>query len=116
MWSAIVVQEMAILAMGLIAPCQFAALALVVVALQVALHLAPARVATALVAQTAIVSAIVMRGCGAEEAASWLLAMCGFQAAAAVAVLLARREHDARAELWRTHAELRAARELRGRA
>ncbi len=111
-WIAIGAQEGAMIAMGLLAPCQFAAVALVVVALQLALHLSPARVTAALVAQTAVVSVLVMRGCGAQQSWSWLLAMSGFQAAAAVAVLLARRERDTHTALAHSNAELRAAREL----
>lgn len=109
---AIAAQESAMAAMAVVTPCQFAALALVVLALQLALLLPPMGVASALVAQTVVVSALVMRGCGAADSVSWLLAVSGFQAAAAVAVLLARRERDARAELARTNAELRAARAL----
>lgn len=111
-WATVAGQEAAMIAMGLAAPCDFAALAMVVIALEVALHLPAPRLAIALVAQTVVVSAIVMHGCGAVASASWLLAMCGFQAAAVVAVLLARRELAARAELARANAELRAAREL----
>ncbi len=111
-WVAMGVQEAAMIAMGLVAPCQFAALALVVVALQAALFLSPAALAAGLVTQTVLVSVLVMRGCGAWTSVSWILAMCGFQAAAAVAVLLARREAEARGDLARANAELRANRAL----
>jgi len=110
--AAIGLQEAAMIAMGLTAPCQFAALSLVVVALQAAQILGPRALAGALVTQTVVVSVLVMRGCGAWASVSWLLAMCGFQMAAAVAVLLARRESEARADLARANAELRAARAL----
>jgi signal transduction histidine kinase len=109
---AIAVQEVAMGAMAVVAPCQFGEIALIVIALQAALTLSPTRVVAVLVAQTLVVGALVMRGCGVSESVSWLLAMCGFQAAAVVAVLLARREQEARAELAQANAELRAAREL----
>ncbi len=112
-WAAIGMQEAAMIAMGLVAPCQFAALALVVVALQAALFLSPMALAAGLGAQTVLVSALGrMRGCGAWTSVSWILAMCGFQAAVAVAVLLARREAEARRELARANAELGASRAL----
>jgi signal transduction histidine kinase len=110
--SAIAAQVAAMIAMAIVAPCQFAALALVVLALQAALLLSPLRVVAALALQTVVVSTLVMRGCGAAQSASWLLAMCGFQAAAAVAVLIARRELHARTELARANSELCATRAL----
>jgi signal transduction histidine kinase len=110
--AAVAAQEAALLAMALVAPCTFAALGLVVVALQLAFILPPFGVVPALLAQTVAVGALVMRGCDRSDALDWLLAMSGFQAAAAVAVLLARRERDARDALAEANAELRSARAL----
>jgi len=106
------VQEAAMLGMAIAAPCQFAALALVVAALHAALFLGPRSLTVALLAQTVVTSFFVMRGCGAMSSVSWLLAMSGFQAAAAVAAVLARREGGARTELEQANVELRAARAL----
>jgi len=80
------------LALAAAAQCDFAApvLALVVVALQSAVLLSPRRLAAGLVAQPVVVSLIAMHGCGAARSVSWLLAVCGFQAATAVAVVHAR--------------------------
>jgi hypothetical protein len=61
-WLAMGIQEAAMLALAAAAPCDFAALALVVVALQGALFLTPARLVAGLVAQTVVVSFIIMRG------------------------------------------------------
>jgi signal transduction histidine kinase len=111
-WIALGVQEASMVALALAAPCQFAALALVVTALQAALFLPPKALAITLAAQTVVVSGLVMGGCGAWESISWLLAMAGFQLAVAVAVMLARRENVARAQLAQANVELRAARAL----
>jgi signal transduction histidine kinase len=104
------IEEGAMVALALAAPCQFAALALVVTALQAALFLRPRALVITLAAHTGVVSFLVMRGCGAWTSVSWLLAMVGFQAAVAVAVVLARRESEARADLLQTNIALRAAR------
>jgi signal transduction histidine kinase len=98
--------------LALAAPCQFAALSLVVTALQASLFLTPRLLAITLALQTAVISALVMGSCGAWQSISWLLAMAGFQLAVAVAVTRARRENLARAGLAQANIELRAARAL----
>lgn len=106
------VQEAAMIALAVVAPCEFAALALVVLSLQGALFLPPRVLAAGLVGQTVVVFCIIMRGCGGWESVSWFLAVSGFQATAAVAVMHARRETEARASLAAVNAELMAARAL----
>ena len=111
-WAALGAQELAVIALALASPCQFTALALVVIALQAPLLMRNALVVAGLLGQTLLVSAIVMRGCGAWDSLSWLLAVSGFQAAVAALVRVALRESDAREELVRANAELHAARAL----
>jgi signal transduction histidine kinase len=110
--AALVTQAAAMIVMSATAPCVFGTLALVIVAWQAALLFGPAATAAWIAAQTAILSVLVMRGCGADNAAIHIIAMLGFQSFAAVAITIAERERQARIALARVNAELRATRAL----
>jgi signal transduction histidine kinase len=110
--SSLVVQTSALLAMAWLLPCQVAALTLVVAASQAALML-PLRTAVAWMAlQTAGVAFFLVPSCHLKEGLASVAALAGFQGFAAVAVYLARREADARADLSHANAELVATRSL----
>ena len=108
------VMTLAMLAMAAVLPCQLGALTLVLVAAQAALVLTPIQTASLLAAQTVALGYLLV--CAhdavfAEELAHTIgLLVC--QSFAAVAVHLARSEAEARTELSRANAELRATRSL----
>jgi signal transduction histidine kinase len=110
--AALAVATPAMLAMGAILPCHFGALSLVVVASQAALVLTPAQVAAWMLAQTTGLGVFLWRIERPDDCIAGLIALLGFQAFAAVAVYVARRETEARHALACANAELRATREL----
>jgi signal transduction histidine kinase len=110
--TALVVQTSTLLAMAWLLPCQFGALTLVVAASQAALVL-PLRTAVAWMAlQTVGVALFLVPSCHLQEGLASVTALAGFQGFAAVAIYLARREADARADLSHANAELLATRSL----
>lgn len=110
--AALAVATPAMLAMGAILPCHFGALSLVIVASQVALVLTPPWAALWMLAQTTGLGAFLWRVEAPDDCVAGLIALLGFQAFAAVAVYVARRETEARHALACANAELRATREL----
>src|SRR5215468_10194993 len=110
--AALAVATPAMLAMGAILPCHFGALSLVIVASQGALVLSPAQAAAWMLAQTAGLGYFLWRVEPPDDCVAGLIALLGFQAFAAVAVYVARRETEARHALACANAELRATREL----
>ncbi len=110
--AALAVQTPAMLAMAALLPCHFGAMLLVVVASQAALVLGPAATAAWVVGLSAAVSYLLLPSCHAPDGLIRFIALAGFQAFAAVAVHMGRREADARAELARSNAELVATRSL----
>ncbi|HEU4536900.1 MAG TPA: histidine kinase [Polyangiaceae bacterium] len=110
--AALAVQTPALLSMAWLSPCRFGALLLVLVAWQVALLFSPRVLAAWIGAQTLAVGWCLCPGENATASASYLIGLLGFQVFAAVTVLVARREAEAKAELARANAELRATRAL----
>jgi signal transduction histidine kinase len=108
---ALAVQMPALLSMAWLVPCRFGALLLVIVAWQVALLFSPQMLAVWIAAQTLAVGWCLCSDGGAA-CASYLIGLLGSQVFAAVTVLVARREADARGELARANAELQATRAL----
>ena len=110
--AALAVQTSALLAMAALLPCQFGALTLVIAASQAALVL-PLRTTLGWMAlQTAGVALFLVPSCHLQEGFAEVTALAGFQGFAAVAIYLARREADARANLSHANAELVATRSL----
>ncbi len=101
-----------LLAMALIIPCHFGSLSLIIVASQVALVLSPRITGVWMVVQSLCVGYCLMRTETFADALAEVIALGGFQAFAAVAVYLARREAEAKQDLAQTNAELRATRAL----
>lgn len=101
-----------LLAMAHIIPCHFGALSLIIVASQVALVLSPAVTGVWMLAQSLCVGFCLLSSETFSDALAEVIALGGFQAFAAVAVYLARREAEAMQDLARTNAELRATRAL----
>jgi signal transduction histidine kinase len=101
-----------LLAMARIIPCHFGSLSLIIVASQVALVLSPMVTGVWMVAQTLCVTFCLMGSETLADALAEVIALGGFQAFAAVAVYLARREAEARQDLAQTNAELCATRTL----
>ena len=110
--ASLAVQTATLVAMAWLLPCQFGALTLVVAASQAALVLPPRTAAAWIVLQTAAVAVFLVPACHLLEGVASVTALAGFQGFAAVAVYLARREADARAELAQANAELVATRSL----
>jgi signal transduction histidine kinase len=110
--ASLAVMTPAMVAMAALLPCNFGALLLVIVASQAALVLRPLTTLAWMTAQTAAVGYLLVPSCHMPEGLADVTALAGFQCFAAVAVYLARRESDARAELSRTNAELVATRSL----
>jgi signal transduction histidine kinase len=107
------VQAVAMLGMSAASPCCFASLTLVIVAWQVAALFGPGVITAWLVVQTAVLSIFVAQWSDSTvDATATVLEMLGFQAFAAIAVAIARRESAARDSLGRVNAELRATRAL----
>ncbi|MCU0685628.1 MAG: sensor histidine kinase [Polyangiaceae bacterium] len=109
---ALAVQMPALLAMAWLVPCRFGALLLVIVAWQVALLFPPKVLAAWIGAQTLAVGLCLCSGEDVTAGASYLIGLLGFQVFAAVTVLVVQREAEAKAELARANAELRATRAL----
>ena len=109
---ALSVQIVAMMAMAAVVPCHLGALLLVIVAWQAALLLTPAQSTALIVAQTAVMTVLLARGCALSEGIATMLAILGFQGFAAVSIYVGRREAESRAELSRTNAELLATRVL----
>lgn len=101
-----------LLAMALIIPCHFGALSLIIVASQVALVLSPTVTGVWMVVQSLLVGFCLLRAERLEDVLPDVIALAGFQAFAAVAVYLARREAEAKQDLAGTNAELHATRAL----
>ncbi|HEX8791968.1 MAG TPA: histidine kinase [Polyangiaceae bacterium] len=101
-----------LLAMALIIPCHFGSLSLIIVASQVALVLSPRITGVWMVVQSLCVGFCLMRAETFADAVAEVIALGGFQAFAAVAVYLARREAEAKQDLAQTNAELLATRAL----
>jgi signal transduction histidine kinase len=110
--AALAVATPAMLAMGAILPCHFGALSLVAVASQAALVLSPMQAAVWMLAQTTGLGYFLWLVERPDDCVAGMIALLGFQAFAAVAVYVARRETEARHELACSNAELRATREL----
>ncbi|HEU4412221.1 MAG TPA: histidine kinase [Polyangiaceae bacterium] len=108
----LLVQTPALLSMAWLVPCRFGALLLVIVAWQVALLFSPRVLALWISAQTLAVGCCLCSGDGASACTSYLIGLLGSQVFAAVTVLVARREAEARGELARANAELLATRAL----
>ncbi len=109
---ALAVQTPALLAMAWVAPCRFGALLLAIVAWQVALLFSPRVLAAWITLQTLAVGWCLASNGDSTIWTSYLMSLLGFQVFAAVTVLVARREADAKTELARANAELRATRAL----
>jgi signal transduction histidine kinase len=101
-----------LLAMALIIPCHFGSLSLIIVASQVALVLSPAVTGAWVLVQSLCVALCLVRTESVMDSLAEVIALGGFQAFAAVAVYLARREAEAKQDLAQTNAELRATRAL----
>jgi signal transduction histidine kinase len=99
-------------AMALIIPCHFGSLSLIIVASQVALVLSPTVTGVWMLVQSLCIGLCLLRTETFADAAAEVIALAGFQAFAAVAVYLARREAEAKQDLAQTNAELRATRAL----
>lgn len=102
----------AMLAMAALQPCHFGSMSLVVVASQAALVLEPVPLAALILAQSIICG--ISLGCveNIQDTIATIIALLAGQSFAAVAVNAARREAEARIDLARTNAELRATRSL----
>ena len=110
--AALAVMVPATFAMAAIRPCPYGALALVLVASQAALVLAPGIVAAWVAAQSVVVGACVISALGAVIGAAEMIALVGFQAFAVAAIATARREAEVRAALARGAERTRIARDL----
>jgi signal transduction histidine kinase len=110
--AALAVQTVTLLAMAALLPCQIGALTLVVAASQAALVLRPRAALAWMALQTAGVALFLLPACHLQEGFAEVTALAGFQGFAAVAIYLARREADARADLSQANAELVATRSL----
>ena len=110
--AALAVLTVAMLAMAAIMPCQFGALSLVIVASQAALVLSPRQAIAWIVAQTLVLGWFVSEVYELEDTIAQMIGLLGFEIFAAVAVLLMRREREARRSLAQANAELRATRTL----
>jgi signal transduction histidine kinase len=110
--AALAVQIPALFSMAWLAPCRFGALLLAIVAWQAALLVSPRVLAAWIAAQTLAVGWCLGLNDGMTMSTSYLMGLLGFQVFAAVTVLVARREAEARADLARANAELRATRAL----
>jgi signal transduction histidine kinase len=99
-------------AMALIIPCHFGSLSLIIVASQVALVLSPTVTGVWMLVQSVCVALCLLRTESVMDTLAEVIALGGFQAFAAVAVYLARREAEAKQDLAQTNAELRATRAL----
>jgi signal transduction histidine kinase len=111
-YAALAVMVSAMFAMAIIRPCPYGALALVVVASQVALVVTPRVAALWVATQTLILGCCLIPALGWILGAAELIALVGFQAFAVAAIASARREADARSELVRANAALHATQAL----
>ncbi|WP_394830595.1 histidine kinase [Pendulispora rubella] len=106
----------AMLAMAWLQPCHFASLSLVIVAAQAALVLRPVGTVALILFQSILLMFVIVcthgKGLDLRESLSTVIAFGAGEAFAAVAVYAARREAEARNDLARTNAELRATRSL----
>jgi signal transduction histidine kinase len=109
---ALVISTSAMLAMATLLPCYFGALSLAIVASQAASVLSGRRLALLIAAQTLALGGLLLRVCPLEDTIASMLALLGFEAFAAVAVLVTRREMAARRVLAHANAELLATRAL----
>jgi signal transduction histidine kinase len=110
--AALAVQIPAVMTMAALVPCNFGALSVVIVSSQAALVLAPWQSALQIAVQTGALALFLVPGCSMGETIPAMIGLLGFQSFAAVAVFAGRREAEARRELARTNAELRATRSL----
>jgi signal transduction histidine kinase len=102
----------AMLAMAALQPCHFGSLTLVIVASQAALVLAPPQLAALIAGQTLALGYFLVCSEAFQEGIGTMLVLLAGQTFAAVAVHAARREAEAKNDLERTNAELRATRSL----
>jgi len=102
----------AVLAMAALRPCEYGALTLVMIASQAALILSTRATALWVVAQTAVVGACLVPTFGWLLGLAEIIAVLGFQGFAVAAVVSARREAEARAELAAARERARIARDL----
>lgn len=110
--AALAAQLPATLAMAGLLPCEFGALAVVVVASQAALLLEPLAVGAWSAVQTVGVGYFVVSGCDVKGSVAELIALAGFQGFAVAWTYSARREAEARTMLSSANAELLKTRSL----
>jgi signal transduction histidine kinase len=111
--TSLVVQAAMTITMVRLIPCYFCSLQQVIVAWQAALLFPPLGIASWIVVQTAVFGWLIVPACPDRfDALASLVTLLGFQAFSAVAVTLARREHEGRRELAEINAQLGATRAL----